>query len=387
MLETLEVEPKFKLLHMSKGQLQNQIPTGSEGAAYDTSTLSDLLKQLSNLLKQRDLLLSKLKHTKFTYNIKEKLAKISTNSDSSSEPYEAVLRSALATFTQIHSEIQQNISKQPPLLHRILHENASFTNARQTNSVTMKRENIIQMIEEGIFAVNTCKSQVAEGLNFYKSIMPRLQQLKQRASENSVRMAVERLEFEEGTHGNLSKMKQEELDREMAERMAKEAEIGGCNAAAATTQHKDAAVAEKRWNMEGQQNNYGISHSSQPLPNTNTGTLMSQEESLKAGLLTSQKQPSSQSQLHPSQQLPRPIPHASDVTHRPLGGYVPPNQQTIHSNAPGAHHVSPYEQYTRVDDEKVASLVSMDFDPEKVVAALSKHDNNIEQALNDLLSG
>jgi UBA/TS-N domain len=39
-----------------------------------------------------------------------------------------------------------------------------------------------------------------------------------------------------------------------------------------------------------------------------------------------------------------------------------------------------------VDDEKVANLVAMDFEFEKVVSALRKHDNNLEQALNDLLS-
>ena len=38
-----------------------------------------------------------------------------------------------------------------------------------------------------------------------------------------------------------------------------------------------------------------------------------------------------------------------------------------------------------VDDEKVASLVAMEFDPERVVAALQKYDNNMERALNELL--
>ncbi|KAL3923327.1 MAG: hypothetical protein SGILL_001721, partial [Bacillariaceae sp.] len=38
-----------------------------------------------------------------------------------------------------------------------------------------------------------------------------------------------------------------------------------------------------------------------------------------------------------------------------------------------------------VDDEKVAILLNMDFDPAKVVAALKKHNNNVDQALNELL--
>lgn len=39
-----------------------------------------------------------------------------------------------------------------------------------------------------------------------------------------------------------------------------------------------------------------------------------------------------------------------------------------------------------VDDALVANLVAMDFDPEKVVTALKNHNNNMEQALNELLS-
>jgi hypothetical protein len=38
-----------------------------------------------------------------------------------------------------------------------------------------------------------------------------------------------------------------------------------------------------------------------------------------------------------------------------------------------------------VDDSKVAHLVAMDFDPDKVVAALKKHNNDMDQALNELL--
>ena len=41
---------------------------------------------------------------------------------------------------------------------------------------------------------------------------------------------------------------------------------------------------------------------------------------------------------------------------------------------------------SNVDDEKVATLVAMEFDADKVVAALEKHDNNMDHALNDLLS-
>lgn len=40
-----------------------------------------------------------------------------------------------------------------------------------------------------------------------------------------------------------------------------------------------------------------------------------------------------------------------------------------------------------VDDEKVANLVVMGFDPSRVVAALRRHRNDLDQALNELLCG
>eukprot|EP00978_Attheya_sp_CCMP212_P047515 scaffold421563_cov94-Attheya_sp.AAC.3 len=54
---------------------------------------------------------------------------------------------------------------------------------------------------------------------------------------------------------------------------------------------------------------------------------------------------------------------------------------------PGSYSVAADDMHqVRVDDEKVASLVGMDFDPERVVLALSKYANNIELTLNELIS-
>jgi hypothetical protein len=53
---------------------------------------------------------------------------------------------------------------------------------------------------------------------------------------------------------------------------------------------------------------------------------------------------------------------------------------------PGFTQVNNDEPEIFVDDEKVATLIAMEFDPTKVVAALMKYNNNVDQALNDLLS-
>jgi ALIX V-shaped domain binding to HIV/UBA/TS-N domain len=62
-------------------------------------------------------------------------------------------------------------------------------------------------------------------------------------------------------------------------------------------------------------------------------------------------------------------------------------QQRQPAASPGIHAVSHGLPEVRVDDEKLASLVAMEFDPDRVVMALRKYDNNFEQALNELLSG
>ncbi len=62
----------------------------------------------------------------------------------------------------------------------------------------------------------------------------------------------------------------------------------------------------------------------------------------------------------------------------------PPFRGAMHvAGHPTPHPMAP--PTFRVDDEKVAALVAMDFDASRVVAALTKHKNDVEQALNELL--
>jgi hypothetical protein len=67
------------------------------------------------------------------------------------------------------------------------------------------------------------------------------------------------------------------------------------------------------------------------------------------------------------------------------GSYDGGGARVTQASLPGVQAVSHGIPDVRVDDQKVASLVAMDFDPDRVVAALKKYDNNVDQALNDLL--
>jgi hypothetical protein len=64
--------------------------------------------------------------------------------------------------------------------------------------------------------------------------------------------------------------------------------------------------------------------------------------------------------------------------------YVEPSRARV-VTTPGAQSIRNGRAEARVDDEMFANLVAMDFDPNRVVAALKRHDNNFDAALNDLL--
>lgn len=73
--------------------------------------------------------------------------------------------------------------------------------------------------------------------------------------------------------------------------------------------------------------------------------------------------------------------HDDQIIFSNRSGYNP-------NSRPGIVQVNYYElPATHVHDEKVASLVAMDFDVDEAFAALLKHDNNMELALNELLHG
>ena len=165
-------------------------------------------------------------------------------------------------------------------------------------------------------------------------ITPKLEQLKQQVGHVSVRLTVERCEYED--KAQLSRQEQE-----------------------------DARMAASL--LSGTSNNYNNNQSNK---HDDHHHHQSSHGSVGGGGMPP---------------LPRPMtPSRSPLRNNGLRELTP--ERRSNQPLPGVEAVSHNEPQVRVDDEKVASLVAMDFDPDKVVAALKKYDNNIEQALNELLS-
>ena len=306
-LEILDTDPKYKLLQFQKSQLDRLLPGSSGQPLIDTTYLSRLLVELSAQLNDREVLLNLLKTEVKSYNIRAKVADIDQNSPTAEQEYHQAVITAQRSFSGIICDIQLNVENQVELMEKIMQENYKFMEARDASASSVNADSCIVMIEDAIEEIEQLSKHLKEGNDFYKVVIPKLEQVQQQVCDASVRLTVERYDYEDSHHNSASRRQQELDDARMAASLA------------GTTDTVTQPVV--------------------PHPQENPNTDI-----------------------------------APDV--------LPPSA----ASRPGVVNVSHNEPRVRVDDEKVASLVAMDFDPDKVVAALKKYDNNVEQALNELLS-
>jgi len=287
------------------------------------------------------------------------------------QAYHQVVVMAQKAFSGIAYDIQLNLDKQADLLDSILHENELFMEARDASASTAASDSCIAMIEDAIEMIDQLTKHLKEGRDFYNVVIPKLEQLKQQVGDASVRLTVERCEFEDQTKDSEERRRQEADDARMAASLA-----GNANGSSS--------------------NNNNTSNNSNPSNNSTNGPASNNNSNRGHNHLH-----------HHGGGGGLPPPHGGG-----MGGGLPPDPRHASVNPlssqdgddgghghsrgdtmpassqsqPGMVTVSHNEPQVRVDDEKVASLIAMEFDPDKVVAALRKYDNNVEQALNELLS-
>jgi hypothetical protein len=294
-VESLDTDPKYKLLQFPKSQLDRLLPAGEEGEPQiDTSRLARLLVALSSLFDEREDLLHRLRSEAKKYDIAGKMAGVDPKCPTANEDYERVVQMSLKSFGGISYDIRTNITRQAELLESIMMENDRFVAARDAGPSFSANESCILMIEDAIEDTEQLSKHLKEGRDFYKIVIPRLERLRQEVGGASVRLTIERCEYEESAR----KGHQESRDAHFAASLA-----GDSNGLPSLSVRNDS--------------NGGHDYSQLQQVGAQTGT-----------------------------------PSNSAVT---------------------------------VDDAKVAHLVAMDFDPDKVFAALKKHNNNMDQALNELL--
>ena len=261
-LENLDTDPKYKLLQFQKSKLDRLFPAANDrDGAFDTSRLARLLVELSALFDERQSLVKRLQTEAKKYDIASRMAEVDPKSPTAKQEYEAVIRRSQKSFGGIAYDIRINIDRQVELMDSIMGENEEFTSARNANHSAGAGENCITMIEDAIEETEQLGKHLREGKAFYEIVMPKLDHLQREVGDASVRLTVQRCEYED----------------------------------------------KSRTETSGQR----------------------------------------------------------DGSQSAVSSYTEPS--------------------VTVDDEKVANLVAMDFNPDSVVAALKKHNNDIEQALNELL--
>jgi ALIX V-shaped domain binding to HIV len=331
--EVLETDPKFRLLRLQRAQLDRLVPartTHNGPAEADVTALSNLLVELSSLFHERESLRHDLNEQAKTYNIAEDLSSIGPQA--SAEDYRQVVERAKSSFHGLVEDMRVNLEAQTSLLARILAENEQFVRDRDASrhstsdpSATADLDDTSPLLRmtDALDEIDEVAQHLQEGRTFYDVVIPKLEKLQEQVEDVSGRLKQERCDYEEY-----------------------------------------------------------VRRPQRPEPTTSmpasSSRTMGQSGGSGARTTSSSLRPELPYESAPPPTLARPgRPTSNNNTSASLRGTAEQQQQ---------QPLPQRENVVRVDDEKFANLVAMDFDPERVVAALKKHSNDFEQALNDLLS-
>ena len=338
--DVFDTDPKFRLLKLPKSQLDRLFPLikstehnldEDDGNMYDTNTLRNLLVELSKLFNHRETIIHSIYEHSKTYDISKEL--LNRGSNVPDVTYQQIVDMALTSLHPLVNEIRMNLEKQGKLLYKISSENEQFVKMRNNQAqrrvaskVSMQGGPIVK-IYDALEEVESFKQHILQGKEFYDIVIPKLQKLHEQVNDVSGRLAKERMEYEKLPRRSqrLSHARDNDVEQSLQSRY-----------------NRHSSRFDTR-NSDGYNDTVGAS---------NHHNLTSRPD------------------ISPSPQR-----NFTDRTSQP--------STTTRHHEP----ISQPETQFYVDDEKVASLVSMDFDPVKAVAALKRHNNDLELALNELLVG
>ena len=332
--DVFDTDPKFRLLKLQKSQLDRLFPplkaaehdAEHDGSIFDTNTLRGLLVDLSKLFSHRETIIHTLQEYGKTYDISKEL--MDRGSNASDGMYQQVVDMALASLQPLVNEIRMNLEKQGKLIYKIKSENEQFMKVR--NYEAQRRMESKVSMQGGPIV------KIYDALEEVESFEQHIQQGKE--FYDVVIPKLQKL-YEQiyDVSGRLSKerMEYEKLPRRSQRRPP-----------ARDGYNRNSSSFDTR-NVDGCNDQMGMAYSAHMT----------------------------------EQQFSRP--NVSPTPPQMVEDRM--SQQSRPTLRPETASLTDAQVY--VDDEKVASLVSMDFDPTKAVAALKRHNNDIELALNELLAG
>jgi len=321
--EALESDPKFRLLHLARSQLDRLESTATRQSEIDVSQLSALLVDLSSLFNDRDKAIQRLHKRYETYSIAQDLGACQSEAE-----YPQVLEDAAASFQELVDKLEENLEQQGNILCHIMQENDQFLQLREQASREAANDNVVVKLEDALEELELFSKHLREGRTFYDVVIPKLEKLQHQVQDVSNRLAQERQDHEDYN----------------ASRSRSQIGSGGRYSGGGGGGASNGMMSGGGGGYDPRGGGGGGAGGYDSRGGSGGGGGDGPRSRFENG--------------RPSQR-----------------GTVP---QSSYGNG--------QETEVLVDDEKVANLVAMDFDPEKVVAALKRNDNNLEQALNDLLS-
>jgi len=343
-LESLDNEPKYNLLQCPKSQLDRLLP-GAKGNAENSETavitqhLSDLLGDLSALFQERDDLMNMFQKELDNFDIVGALKSKVDSMGGSDNDYLEAMKLSQRAFDSIRYAIHENMTKQDEVLGTIFSENERFMNLREQTANSLSADSCIVMIEEAIEEIEQLTKDSNDGKVIYNVVIPKLKDLKDKVIDLSARLEIERCDYCEKER----RAEQEEKDALMAKKLS------AVESSTASSNHPQTVEEEG-------------SGSAPPPTRPVTSTSGDSNNITPSGTGDSMQEQSPSRNTNEASRPPVSDSQGTTVTSQ--------QAQTI----------------TRIDDEKVATLVAMEFDANRVVAALEKHDNDMHKALNELLS-
>ena len=382
--------------------------------------MSTHLVELSNLFHQREHYLNMLKQDIEGFDAKALMSSIDPNLTlESSKSKESLIEEKLQYYKQIQANIKSNIEKQSVILPVILSLNENLKNSQPSLSGSNSNLNFVELIDEGVSTLKIVSQQLEDGKQFYNSLIPKLNHLNQHVSYMSISIAVQRFDHEDSIKSKTERELQEIEDEKIAKQLSlsntidpsQETGNDGFDGGHQHPENIDASNSEMQYHRRTQNpSNAGpVAFLSTPPNVLNNLTTQSFREPISR-FSNQRGNDSFQNHLVEPQSnratsasgsfngryspTPHPIPLARSTSMSSFGRQndtiQPPDYmaQPPNPGQPGIYYQSNFKPLPiRVDDEKVAKLVAMEFDAEKVVHSLRKYDNNFDQALNDLLSG
>jgi programmed cell death 6-interacting protein len=381
-LDNLDLNPKYKLLQCQKPQLDRLLPgLNSDHPPIDVSRLDELLEDLSALIASRNLFLKQIEDKINSFDIKKELETRVAPDSAVDDSYIKLIKQLSKPFHDHAITLKSDTERQSILVHSILAENKRFrlTHRKQMGVDSKASDSCIVMLEDALEEIDQIGKNMKEGKEFYSAVTPSLNKMRVQIEDISARLTVERIEFGDTT----GRSHQEQADAAMAKQMSCVSPAIINDPAVKAQEEADAAMARRLSRIN---------------PNAMMSAAAQAQEEADAEMakrlsaaLSPEVDPAAKAREEADAAMARrlsrttPTPNfASPTNNDPYinSAASQDSEETGGSNKSGLS----LGEKGWVDDEKVATLIGMDFDPARAYEALRKNNNDVGKALNDLLT-